>query len=326
MYKGKSMSISTSIKQEIIKKNVFKMQDKSLLQGFFIACGSLIISSQGVNFSLSSEVEEVIDYVKTLLCNRYVELEFEVSKVVRSFKNKERFEISPKKLSENVLRDLGIIFTDSDGLTEISDLGDKSFLKNENEMKAFLTGLYLGSGSLSVPCETQEKRTYGYHFEVNLQTKNQADLVAEVFSNFDIFPKIVERGEEFIVYLKNSDLICDTISLFGASKTVLDLMNKKVDRDMNNLMNRQVNCISANLDKTVNASIKQIKAIEIIQNTIGLENLPDSLCETALLRLGNPEASLNDLLSLMETKISKGALAQRFDKIIKLSNELGDKN
>ena len=261
-----------------------------------------------------------------MLNNRYKSDEFEVSKVVRAFKNKERFELSTKELNEHILKDLGMLFVDSEGLTEISDLGDKAYLKNQEEMKAFLTGLFLGSGSLSVPCETEGKRTYGYHFELNMQTKNQADLVAEVFSNFDIFPKIVERGEEFIVYLKNSDFICDALSLFGASKTVLDLLNKKVDRDMNNLMNRQVNCISANLDKTVNASIKQIKAIEIIQNTIGLENLPETLCETALLRLGNPEASLNDLLSLMETKISKGALAQRFEKIIKLSNELGDKN
>ena len=302
------------------------MQDKSLLQGFFIACGNLIVSSGGINFTVSSELEDVINFAKAILCKKYPDVDFEVVKVVRSFKNKERFELAPKTSSENILKDLGILFVNEDGLTEISDVADKFYLKNENEMKAFLAGLYLGSGSLSVPCETNNKRTYGYHFEVNFQTKNQADLVAEIFSQFDIFPKIVERGEEFIVYLKNSELICDAISLFGANKTVLDLMNKKVDRDMNNMMNRQVNCISANLDKTVNASIKQIKAIEIIQNTIGLENLPDTLCETALLRLGNPEASLNDLLGLMETKISKGALAQRFDKLIKLSNELGDKN
>ena len=320
------MSLSATIKQEIVKKNIYKLQEKSILQGLFIACGSLIVSNQGIRFSLSSEVEDVIDYIKSLLNNRYNSDEFEISKVVRAFKNKEKFELSTKELNEHILKDLGILFVDSEGLTEISDIGDKAYLKNQEEMKAFLTGLFLGSGSLSVPCETEGKRTYGYHFELNMQTKLQADLVAEVFSNFDIFPKIVERGEEFIVYLKNSDLICDALSLFGASKTVLDLMNKKVDRDMNNLMNRQVNCISANLDKTVNASIKQIKAIEIIQNTIGLENLPEALCETALLRLGNPEASLNDLLSLMETKISKGALAQRFEKIIKLSNELGDKN
>ena len=169
-------------------------------------------------------------------------------------------------------------------------------------MQAFLTGVFLGSGSVSVPTESTEKRKYGYHFEIDVETRNQVDLIAEIFSNFDIFPKVVERGEELIIYFKDSETICDVLGLFGANKIVLDLMNKKVDRDMNNMMNRQVNCISANLDKTINASLKQIKAIEVIRDTIGIESLPDTLCEAALLRLSNPEASLSDLLNLMETK------------------------
>ena len=85
-----------------------------------------------------------------------------------------------------------------------------------------------------------------------------------------------------------------------------------------------MNCISANIDKAVNAALKQMKAIEIIQNTIGLENLPDTLSEAALARLANPDGSLKELLMAIDNKISKGALAQRFDKIIKLSEELGD--
>lgn len=319
------MSLSKEIKIEIIKKNLYKLQAKSVLQGIFISSGSIIVSNDGINFSISSDCEDVVFFAKLNFEKLFPNAEFETTKVVRSFKNKEKFELSSKKNSSEMLKELGVLSSQNQ-LVEISDVCDKSFMKNDMEMKAFLTGLFLGSGTLSVPCETSKKRTYGYHFEIALQSKSQASLVAEVFSNFDIFPKMVERNDEFIVYLKNSELICDALSLFGASKTVLELTSKKVDRDMNNLMNRQVNCISANLDKTVNASLKQIKAIEIIQNTIGLENLPDTLNETALLRLGNPEASLNDLLLLMETKISKGALAQRFDKLIKLSNELGDKD
>ena len=95
---------------------------------------------------------------------------------------------------------------------------------------------------------------------------------------------------------------------------------------MNNATNRQINCISANIDKAVNAALKQMKAIEVIQNTIGLENLPETLNEAALLRLANPESSLKDLLALMEKPVSKGALAQRFDKILKLAEELGEDN
>ena len=320
------MSISNSTKIEIIKKNIFKLQQKSILQGIFVACGNLIISNGEIKFNLSSELEDVIKFSSTILSKLFPSLEFDISKVVRSFKNKERFELSSNNNSEQVLKELGVINYDKNKMLKINELCDKLFLKTEQDMKAFLCGLFLGSGSVSVPYETKNKSAHGYHFEIDLQTKNQADMVAEIFSNFDIFPKLIERGEVFVVYLKNSDTICDVLSIFGASKTMLDLMNKKVDRDMNNLMNRQVNCISANLDKTVNASIKQMNAIEIIQNTIGVENLPDTLCEAALLRLSNPEASLSDLISLMEKKISKGALAQRFDKIIKISMELGENN
>lgn len=319
------MAITSDVKLEIIKKNLYKKEMKSLLQGFFVSAGSLILSSGHISFVVSSDMEEVINYVHKNLTAIYPDYDFNLAKVVRSFKNKEKFEISSMEYGEKVLKDFGIVFEDKEGMTQISDVCDKAYLKNETTMKAFLTGLFLGTGSLSVP-NAAAKKQYGYHFEIDVETRNQVDLIAEIFSNFDIFPKVVERGEELIVYFKDSETICDVLGLFGANKIVLDVMNTKVDRDMNNMMNRQVNCISANLDKTINASLKQIKAIEVIRDTIGIESLPDTLCEAALLRLSNPEASLSDLLNLMETKISKGALAQRFDKIIKLSEELGDYN
>lgn len=319
------MAITSDVKLEIIKKNLYKKEIKSLLQGVFMSAGSLVLSSGHISFVVSSEFEEVINFVHKNLCLLYPDYEFNMARVVRSFKNKEKYEISSSENGEQVLKDLGIVFVDNEGMTQISDVCDKAYLKNEQTMKAFLTGLFLGTGSLSVP-KADAKHAYGYHFEIDVETKNQVDIIAEVFSNFDIFPKVVERGEELIIYFKDSETICDVLGLFGANKIVLDLMNKKVDRDMNNMMNRQVNCISANLDKTINASLKQIKAIEIIRDTIGIESLPDTLAEAALLRISNPESSLLDLINLMETKISKGALKQRFDKIIKLSEELGDEN
>ena len=319
------MSFSKSVKNEIIKKNLYKKETRAFLQGLFLSAGSLIISNKKISFVISNESEEVILNLKQKCVELFGELDIQIVKIVKSFKNKERFEFSIKGDGSNhVLKELGIMRTDEEGNTELSDVCDKSFMKTKDSMVAFLTGVFLGSGSLSVPQESAEKRKYGYHFEIDVISKDQADIVADIFSNFDIFPKIVERGDIFVIYLKNSDVICDVLGLFGASKTVLDLMNQRVNRDMNNATNRRINCISANIDKTVNASVKQMKAIEIIQNTIGLENLPDTLNEAALLRLSNPEASLKDLISIMETKISKGALAQRFDKIIKLSEELGD--
>lgn len=319
------MAFSKTVKEEIIRKNLYKKEPLSLLQGLFLSAGSLIISNGRLSFSLSSDSEDVINYTRQKLIDVFGQIDIQITKLVKNFKNKERFELSVVgDDNEKILRKLGILQEDEEGESHISEVCDKSFLKTNDTMLAFLTGVFLGTGTVSVPTETAEKRRYGYHFEIDFVSKNQADIALEIFSNFDIFPKLVERNDLYVIYLKNSDVICDALGLFGASKTILDLLNQRVSRDMNNATNRQINCISANIDKAVNAALKQMKAIEIIQNTIGLENLPETLNEAALLRLGNPESSLKDLLTLMENPVSKGALAQRFDKIIKLAEELGE--
>lgn len=321
------MSFAKSVKDEIIKKNVYKNESKALVQGLFLSAGSIVVSNGNLSFLVSNESENVINLLKDKLIELFGEMEVDIVKLVKNFKTKERFELSVDELnSDRILKDLAIVSNDSEGFTQISDVCDKSFMRSKNEMLAFLIGTFLGSGSISVPSSDEGKRKYGYHFEIVMNSKEQAYLLAEIFSNFDIFPKIIERNDVFVLYLKNSDTICDALSHFGASKVVLELMSSRVTRDVNNNINRQNNCISANISKTVNASVKQMHAIEIIQNTIGIENLPDTLSEAALARIANPEGSLSDLLLCLESKISKGALAQRFDKIIKLAEELGDKN
>ena len=319
------MSFSRTVKEEIVKKNLYKKEPLALLQGLFLSAGSLIISNGKLSFVVSNDNELVINYVKQKLTEVFGDVNIQISSVVKNFKNKERFDLMvDEEYNDTILKKLGIVSFDENGDTQISDVCDKGFLKSNDTMLAFLTGVFLGTGSLSVPQETVGKRKYGYHFEIDVISKEQADLILEMFSNFDIFPKMVERNEAYVIYLKNSDTICDALGLFGASKVVLDLMNQRVSRDMNNITNRQINCIAANIGKTVNAAVKQMQAIEVIQNTIGIENLPDVLNEAALLRISNPEASLKDLISIMDVKVSKGALAQRFDKIIKLAEELGE--
>jgi len=320
------MSFSKTIKDEIIKRNIYKKEPMSLIQGIFMCAGSLVISGGSLSFVVSSENENVINFLNSLLKQVYNDVQTDIAKIVKSFKTKERFEISVFDPDKLILKDLKIVSENKDGEMTISELCDLSFMKSKDSMLAFLTGAFLGSGSLSVPDENKNKKSYGYHFEISTSSKELADTLAEILSNFDIFPKMVERNQMFVIYLKNCDIICDTLSLFGANKVVLDMLNLRVSRDMNNLTNRQINCISANIDKTVNAALKQIEAIEIIQNIIGIENLPETLNEAALLRLSNPEGSLKDLLVAQGNKISKGALAQRFDKIIKLAEELGEKD
>ncbi len=277
---------------------------------------------------MSSESEEVVLFLKKCLEKLFEGAEFDIVKVVKNFKSKERFELSlsSEGLNETVLESLGIIKKSEGSGLEISDIADKSFMKNEKTMLAFLVGAFLGAGSVSVPNIGSAKKSYGYHFEISVTTKNQADILAEILSQFDIFPKIVERGEQFVLYLKNSEAICDCLGLLGASKAVLELTSDKVTRDKSNNTNRQINCISANIDKAVNAGLKQLEAIETIRSTIGIESLPEGLAEACLSRLANPEGTLAELLDTLPSKISKGALAQRFKKIIKIAEELGEKD
>lgn len=320
------MSFSQNVKEEIIKKNIFKKETKAFLQGLFLSAGSLIISNKKLSFILSNENENVILVAKNKIESIFPETEFNISKVVKSFKQKERFElsVSGEELNLKILTFLGIISKDKEGSFDISDVADKSFMKSIDSMTAFLTGTFLGTGTLSVPSEVLEKKSYGYHFEIVLSSKSQADIVSEIFSNLNIFPKQIERNELFVIYLKNCDMICDTLTAFGASKSALDILNQKVSRDVNNNTNRQMNCFSANVDKTMTAAVKQMIAIETIQNTIGIESLPENLQETALVRLANPESPLKDLLVALDGKISKGALSQRFNKIIEIAKELGE--
>lgn len=320
------MSFSKSVKEEIIKKNVFKKEIKSFLQGLFLSAGSLVISNKKLAFILSNENEDVIMCAKDKIERVFPGTEFNISKVVKSFKQKERFELSVASDESNleILTYLGIISKDDDGSYEIFEVADKSFMKSTDSMTAFLIGAFLGTGSISVPSESTEKKSYGYHFEIVLSTKPQADIISEIFSNLDIFPKQIERNELYVVYLKNCDMICDTLVVLGASKSTLDILSKKSSREFNNTTNRQMNCFSANVDKTMTAAAKQMVAIDTIQKTIGIENLPENLQETALARIANPESSLKDLINVLDGKISKGALSQRFNKIIEIANELGE--
>ena len=112
------------------------------------------------------------------------------------------------------------------------------------------------------------------------------------------------------------------LALLGANKAVLDLSNEIVTRELRNKVNRQVNCINANINKTVEASLKQVAAINTIIKTIGLESLSEDLQEVAVLRLANQEESLDELLKLSTIKLTRSGLNHRFRKIMKIASTL----
>ena len=181
--------------------------------------------------------------------------------------------------------------------------------------RAFLRGAFLCAGSISDP----EKF---YHFEIVCSSRPKAVQMQELIQSFEIDAKIVKRKKYDVVYVKEGAQIVELLGLMGASISLLNLENVRILKDMRNSVNRKVNCETANINKTVNAAVKQVEDILYIRDTIGLEKLPENLEETALLRLEYPQASLKELGALFSPPVGKSGVNHRLRKISGIAEQL----
>ena len=324
------MSFSLEVKKELCKQKIEGLSVQSLLCGMILSSGSLVLGASGITFTISSENAEYIKYFKSILERFYPASKLNETVENVNFKQKERIEIKVDSLSgRQILTELGIISFSVDGKMEINRLGESYLTSEEDGRINYLKGMFLGCGSISIPEPidvndfSKKKKNSGYHMEWNVQSKEQADYIIDLLAGFDIICRNVQRNDSYVVYLKEAESISMLLGLLGANKAVLSLENERAGREMRNLVNRQANCISANIDKSINTAIKQLEAIETIRQTIGIESLPETLQEVALARLANPEGSLSEIMEVLETKISKGAVSQRFKKIMEIAKEIG---
>jgi len=125
-----------------------------------------------------------------------------------------------------------------------------------------------------------------------------------------------------VVYIKEAELVSDVLAMVGANNAVMTLQNEFAVREVRNQLNRQLNCLNSNMEKMVNASIKQIQAIEYIRDTVGLEVLPANLYELCILRLANPEETLDNLAKLMTEPLTKSGINHRLRKLMKMAEEI----
>lgn len=149
-----------------------------------------------------------------------------------------------------------------------------------------------------------------------------ADDVKALCKVLGINLKSVKRGNNIVLYSKDSGVMVEFLVKIGAMNEAFELQNSLVMREMRNDANRKGNCFDANLNKTINASVEQVMAIDYIINHYGLEYLELSLQAVALLRIANPEASLSELQKLYPTQITRAGLKYKLDKIISIYNDL----
>ncbi len=204
--------------------------------------------------------------------------------------------------------------------------GDESSLRlnyanisNDCCIGSFLRGAFLSCGSVSDPNKS-------YHLEFVIPFKKLSGDLMKIMSELNLSPKYVMRKGNHIVYFKDSESIEDFLAYIGAPNASLYLMNVKIEKDVKNKINRQINNDMYNIEKTISAAEKQIEAIEFIKGTAGLGVLNDGLKKLAKLRLENPEASLTELQKLFDESISRSGIKHRLDKIIEISDNLKEKS
>lgn len=181
--------------------------------------------------------------------------------------------------------------------------------------QAYLRGAFLGGGSVNSP-----KRSY--HFEIETHYFGLSRDLSALFSDLDFEVKTVMRKGSYVSYIKDSEKIGDILAIMGATGSMMDLYNAKIEKEVNNSVNRRVNCDTANLTKTVNAAVAQANSIRQLVAKKGAEAIPEHLRELADLRLSYPEASLAELSEMLSTPISKSGVNHRLKKLMELAEQL----
>ena len=198
---------------------------------------------------------------------------------------------------------------------DLSGPADTSLLKQACCRRAFIRGAFLSCGSISDP-------TKGYHLEFVCNNRTQAEQLQEIIGQFDIEAKIVCRKKYFVVYVKEGAGIVELLNIMEAHVALMNLENLRILKEMRNSINRRVNCEAANIQKTVQASTRQVEDIIYLRDYYGFSRLPDNLREMAEVRLAYPEAALKELGEYLSPPVGKSGVNHRLRKLSELAEKL----
>ena len=268
------------------------------LAAILSTCGSL----KGDGFEVVSENEKVAEYFLRLL--EMFGVRPELTGVSQDPKRK-RDKLAVSCGGEDARRIISMTRSLREHLSE-----------DEQAALCYLRAAFLGGGSCTLP---KDGSSTGYHFECVFSSRVRAEEYCELLSAFELFCKLVPRGEKYVCYVKSREAISDLLSVLGAESALKKLDAVSARREANNNENRIQNCIAGNADKAAIASAAQTLAMSALKEEGRLAALSPELRESAEARLTHPTLSLSELASLLG--MSKGGLNHRMRKLMKLYEE-----
>ena len=282
--------------------------DIAELAGIINTCGSFIAN----RLKIRTENPAVAKKCFTLLKNTFG-IVSEVSIGTQTLKRAKVYSVSANDTgqTDKVLRATGMLSTKPEPWKHLNPM----VVRVDCCKRAYVRGAFLAGGSVSDP----EK---SYHMEFVNTKQYLAATLMTLLNQMELNAKLISRKSYYVVYLKEGANIVDLLNIMGAHRSLLNLENLRILKDMRNSVNRIVNCETANINKVVTAAISQIDDIEYIERTRGISSLPDQLEEVARVRLANPEASLKEIAAMLGTAVGKSGVNHRLRKISELANNI----
>ncbi|RST77574.1 DNA-binding protein WhiA [Siminovitchia acidinfaciens] len=307
------MSFASETKKELTNLPVKDCCSKAELSALIRMNGSLSFSNKELIVNVQTENAAIARRIYTLIKRIYdAEVELLVRKKMRLKKNNV-YIVRLREDAENILKDLMILGDNFMSIREISP----ALIYNKCCKRSYMRGAFLAGGSVNNPERSS------YHLEIFSLYKEHNDALCELMNEFELNSKTLERKNGFITYLKEAEKITEFLNIIGAHNALLRFEDVRIVRDMRNSVNRLVNCETANLNKTIGAALRQVENIRYIQETVGLEHLPERLREIAVLRMTHQDVTLKELGEMVSTgQISKSGINHRLRKIDEIADKL----
>lgn len=310
------MSFSGNVKEELSRQvSPARHCQLAELSALISMCGSVVITSRETSrLKIHTEKLSVARKCFTLL-EKTFNIRTDIS-IRRNLEKGSVIYLLMVKDHENALRVLQATKLITEEYT-----GDELHIMNHVLVqqtcckRAFIRGAFLAAGSMSDPNKA-------YHFEIVCDTEEQAERVQQMICSFSVAAKTVIRKKAFVVYIKEGSGIVDILNIMEAYVSLMELENVRILKEMRNSVNRKVNCETANINKTVSASVKQVEDIQYILKRKGLEFLPENLEEIARARLENQDATLKELGELLEPPVGKSGVNHRLRKLGEIADKL----
>ena len=293
------------------------------ISGFLRVAGSIGLVGFGkFKIIITTDNPAVARHYKKLIQDYFgieTKLEIGEGKAVGKNRSSRKFSysitIDADNRSEQILRETGILLV-REGNNYISDGIYSGIVRTKCCKKAYLRGVFMGAGTMSDP----EK---GYDLEFVLESATMAADLKKLINSFvDLSCKVTERRGKHVVYMKKADYISDMLAIMGASSQVFSMEETRIKKEMVGSARRMSNCDSANMDRSIEASMKHIEAIKKIQETKGLASLPETLREAAELRLEHPDISIAALGELCDPPMKKAGINKRLMRIQEIASKL----